>query len=431
MAKKTTTKKSKRFPLGYLTVFKQNNGRQLHGAFAFSPSIDAAKEIPFPEIKREEIEREPTTDSSSMSFKAIQNELAGAVSRHRSLNKLMGLLDGAAMDLQFSFSIRPVLMKHATLSHEDPERSVYSFNPAHFPEIMQAIGEGADGIQGINQLPGLLLIGLVSEYDNFLRKLIRVGLSTQPALLSKIDRAMSLKEISQFSSISDASEYLLEKEIDEIMYQDHFEQLVSIGKLFNANVDTKQDCVKAFMEICERRNLFTHNAGCVNARYLHKCKEHGVEVKCKIGDILKVDSEYFVGAVSVVQELSIKLSQFLWRKLVPADRGTADSSLNHTAYELLRSDEYDIAEKILDYGLHHAGKGGLESMRRMMAVNYALAIKLKGDQKRANAELDKFDWSATSVEFQISVAAVRSDLDLIESLMPEAARSEKVGEQQI
>ena len=31
-------------------------------------------------------------------------------------------------------------------------------------------------------------------------------------------------------------------------------------------------CVLDFLEICERRNLFTQNAGIVNQRYLSKCQ---------------------------------------------------------------------------------------------------------------------------------------------------------------
>jgi hypothetical protein len=228
--------------------------------------------------------------------------------------------------------------------------------------------------------------------------------------------------------LDEAKDFIIEREIDSILHDDHHAQLTSINKLFNIKINTDDSSVKHFLEICERRNLFTHNAGVANARYLAKCEQFGIECNSvKIGDKLTVSRRYFLSAVTTVQELTIKLTQFLWRKLLPRERDAADDALNEAAIELLTGDDYKLAERILDYGINHTGKSS-DKMRRMMVVNYANAIKLGGDKKRARSELAKYDWSATNSAFQISVAAVRDDTSEVVQLMPHAVKSGEISE---
>lgn len=58
-------------------------------------------------------------------------------------------------------------------------------------------------------------------------------------------------------------------------------------------------CVLDFLEICERRNLFTQNAGIVNQTYLSKRQGFGVDISgIKLGTALLVSREYYKEAVS-------------------------------------------------------------------------------------------------------------------------------------
>ena len=84
-----------------------------------------------------------------------------------------------------------------------------------------------------------------------------------------------------------------------------------------------------------------------------------------------------------------------------------------------------MAERILDYGINHTGKAK-DKIHRYMVINYANAIKLGGDKKRALTELHKLDWSATDLLFRISVAAVEEDVPKVLSLMSKAAKTEEI-----
>jgi hypothetical protein len=376
------------------------------------PKLDGGKEKPKRFI------------SDKHTFVGLQKEVSRTIERHLALDQLMGVLDRSKVEFQFAFKIEPTLAKYATQVFEDQTKKVFEFDRVHTREIAQSLRQATEGIAGMRQLPRLLLIGLISEYDVFLHRLIRVGLASQEGIVSRIDRSLSLKELKQFATIEDASEFLIEREIDSILHDDHFDQLSAVGGLFNIKIEMKDRCVKEFLEICERRNLFTHNAGVVNARYLKKCKEYGVgNDNLKAGDVLGVSSKYYRPAISTTHELCIKLLQFIWRKLVPTERDNADLELNQTAFDLMRSGDYKLAEGILNYGISQTGRHK-DSVRRMMVVNYANAIKQGGDKARAIQELDKFDWTATSRKFQISVAAVKDDLATVLRLMPAVAKAD-------
>lgn len=402
------------------------NRSLLTGTFEITKSLEEAEAFTGQLNKPSAEVTSSPKDVDGKSFSSIQKEITAAIADHLALDGVMGILTQAGIDMQFMIFVRSKLQKFGNIVSESKDRSIYSFHKTREREVFDQIVGLNSTANGIAQLPKLLIIGIVSEYDVFLRKLIRTAIFYQKHAALQIDRSLSLKDLAAFSTIDEARDYLIDREVDAILHDDHLEQLLAVNKLFNVKIDVTDDCILRFLEICERRNLFTHNAGVVNERYLSKCKQFGVNTKdAKLGDRLGVTSVYFRNAVSTIHELSIKTTQFLWRKLVPKERGEADSKLNDTAFQILRGDDYQLAERILDYGLHHTG-AGKEDVRRMMVVNYANAIKLGGDVARAESELDKYDWSATEVKYRMCVAAVRGQVEEVVKLLPAVARADEV-----
>jgi hypothetical protein len=329
--------------------------------------------------------------------------------------------------LHFALAMNPELQRYAKPVHEDEERTVYSYDEPHSREILDAVGAMMSGIAGVVHLLRLLVIGLIAEYDVFLSRLVRLAFTERPAVLGMSQRVLTYKELAGFSTLDEARDFVLEKEIDSLMMQDHLAQLKEINKSFDLKVNTEDDNIRRFLEICERCNLFTHAGGIVNAKYVTKCQSYGVDTAVEHGTELGVSAAYYSECVSTVSEICIKLCQYIWRKLKPSDRDAADVSLNEAAFSLIRSRQYRLAERILDYGINHTGKGS-ERTYRMMVVNYANAIKLGGDKERAFRELDRLDWSATGIDFQVCVAGVRDDIETLRRLMPIGHKSEALPE---
>ena len=101
-------------------------------------------------------------------------------------------------------------------------------------------------------------------------------------------------------------------------------------------------------ERLERRNLFVHNDGVVNAQYLNVCQSVGVDCSgTKKGIALGVPQKYFLRAHETLYELAAKLSHVLWRKLSPEDRERADAHFAGTLiYDLLYEKRYRLARTL-------------------------------------------------------------------------------------
>jgi hypothetical protein len=106
----------------------------------------------------------------------------------------------------------------------------------------------------------------------------------------------------------------------------------------------------------------------------------------------------------------------MWRKFLPDERDLADTVLNETSMRMIAAREYELAEKLLRFGIglkQHSS----DRIKRMMTVNLANAAKLNGDKSSCEKYLLSNDWTATSYHFQICVAAVRNNFQEVERLM--------------
>jgi hypothetical protein len=385
----------------YLVVLKDKTGRPginyaLHSKLKDEQATIAPHGAKPDEKNKSKPEKNDDDSAKSSVFLDLMQDTGREMEVFRSLEFVLAFLLTASPSIQFMSTVVPTLKKIAREEQGSDDRTIYSFDPRNAGEVVRALRRATNGIRAASQFPHLALIGLVSAYDVMLQKLLLLIFRNEEKTGSSISRSLKLKDLRSFSSIDKAVNYFIESEIESILRKDHLEQIKELNNLFGYEVDSDHRCVQEFMEICERRNIFTHNKGIVNRHYLTKCKGYKVDTgNLKIGSVLTCGQVYFKQAVTVTDELSIRLIQYVWRKVVPKERDLAESELNQSAYRLIVGEEYSLAERILEYGINHTGKGKEEN-RRMMAVNYANAIKLGGDKKRALQELDKMDWSATT-----------------------------------
>jgi hypothetical protein len=294
------------------------------------------------------------------------------------------------------------------------DRTVFQMSMRTFREFMVLEQEVDAGIKGTSHIPEVMLVGLVSAYDAFLGKLLRVIFSTHEKLILTSEKSIRFSELSAFGSIEAARQALIDREIEAILRESHQEHFRWMEKRFEVTL-TDLPAFRKFIELCERRNLLSHTGGVVSAQYIANCKEFGADVRAiNVGDQLTVDPTYYRDAVNIVCEIGIKLCWVLWRRFVKDEREIADSALNEFCYELIVRRNYETAEAILSFSTKWAHS---DRCRRMMIVNQANAIRLQKRQAEATKLLDGEDWSAVSDDFKISVAAIRGDVDEVVRLM--------------
>src|SRR5262249_33941500 len=133
--------------------------------------------------------------------------------------------------------------------------------------------------EGLEQLPQIFLIGMVSAYDAFFAHLVRIIFLTRPELLSSSEKHISFKDLTLLGSVEAARDLMVEKEVDTLMRDSHADQIEWIEKKLSMTLRADLPIWPKFIEICERRNLFTHTDGRVTDQYLKICKQHGFDTE--------------------------------------------------------------------------------------------------------------------------------------------------------
>lgn len=167
-----------------------------------------------------------------------------------------------------------------------------------------------------------------------------------------------------------------------------------------------------FIELCERRNLFTHTGGVVSQQYLLICANYGCNIEdVSLGAKFKVQPKYLRNAVRIVYEIGIKLSYVLWRKFDEQNIEEADIRLNDICFNLIVRKEYALAESILQFASDVTKKTGSDRDHKVSIINLANTIRLQNREAEALAVLDREDWTASEDKFKVCVAAIRKNFE--------------------
>jgi hypothetical protein len=323
--------------------------------------------------------------------------------------------------------IRGFMKRCGDLLEKDDHFETYRIGIDRFDEINKCLQTSHCIHAGIRSLPSMFFVGLVSAYDVFLSNLIRLIFTVRPELLSTSERSVSLKDLIEIGSVETARERILEKEVETVIRQSHPEQIEWLATKLNMTLAKELNIWPDFVELCERRNLLVHTGGKGSAQYLKVCEEHGHRAEgTQIGQKLGITPKYFRASVETLLEFGMKLIQVVWRKLVPADINDADGELNEFAYRLITRRRYSAAATMLSFGLYEMKKHGNDAIRKMMVVNYANAVKLGGDKVQAERILGEEDWSASTDDYKICVAAVKGETATVIKMMKAVVESEKM-----
>lgn len=272
-----------------------------------------------------------------------------------------------------------------------------------FQRITSELGVLANSIITI---PKSYIVTLISIYDAFTRKIIKLVFNKKPELLNSCEKSFTIKNLIEIGSIDEAKDILVDEEIDEVGRESHIKQFKWMESKFSMELRKDLPIWSKFIEISERRNLFVHTDGIVTDQYLNVCKDNGVNLsEIARGTELTCDLGYFEKAYETIFEMGFKLCQVLWRKYVPEEINSADSSASEIAYDLLESEKYELVKIILDFVLHTMKKHpykDYDELRRIMVINFAQSYKWRGDEKTATSIISSEDWSATKEKFRLA-----------------------------
>lgn len=271
------------------------------------------------------------------------------------------------------------------------------------------------------------IVSLVSQFDAYIGSLIRKIFIIQPELLNSSEKNLSFAKLSEFESIDEAKEHIIEKEIEGVLRESHSAQFKWLENKLGMSLNKDLLSWQNFIEITERRNLFVHTNGVVSSQYISNCAKHKVEFETIVtsGQVLDVDEKYIKLAYCCLYEIGVKLSQVIWRKLLPETIEDADSSLNSIIYNLLQRKEYKLAINLSDFATNILKKHSSQEFKLIFAVNKAQSYKWDGQNKICTEMMNNMDWSSMSDKFKLSKAVLIDDFNTAYRIMRKIGKDEE------
>jgi len=416
---------SKELYVGFPAVTKEEEDR-LEIPIGFSLVFDKSRFESEPTESNEDEKLLDRNDRTEEGFERVQQDY---------FEQMLAFIDimpvsHVAVSIGKSLLVSNLKTEVKKYAKSGPERigswEVHEFHNELYSTINKSVTKAKRQIESLWVFPNIFLMGLVSQYDAYFGSLIRQLSSVKPHIILDSKRQFSAHEVFSYTDVDTFRSAVLEKEIDAVLrssHEDQFEWLENKSKV----ALTKDLAVwPRFIEICERRNLFAHANGVVSEQYLLKCRSVEYEIDYKLGDQLKADANYLYEAAKVFLEIGVKLCQVLWRTSDKSDEAQrlANKSLGDIGYELIYHEQYDLAISLLEFGFSNPMRHPDSTNKSMMLVNLANAYKLSGDQQKANELLDTVDWGPYKIHFQLCVAAVRSDLEVVAELVPSVPEDE-------
>ncbi len=307
-------------------------------------------------------------------------------------------------------------------SQREGEPDTYRAPSAHqASEMLRAIRE-LDGLGGMRipeTLQRSLFTQLFSEYDAFVGALLKAIYKKKTDLLKGISRQISFADLLDYDNLNAIKLDMLEKEVETFRRASYVEQFASLEAKFSLKLRSFPEWGE-FVELSQRRNLIVHNGGVVSDQYLIVCDREGYRFqdRPKLGDLLKLDGQYFSRATIVVSKVAFMLCHTLWRKLFPCEKEIAHHDANAVLFDLVTDKRWNTANAIAKFALTEPMKDGISDMDlRIRTINTAIATKFSGDEAGCKATLKSLDWTAALRDFRLAIAVLSDDFPAAAELM--------------
>ena len=237
-----------------------------------------------------------------------------------------------------------------------------------------------------------ILSNIIISFEQFLASVYETLVLYNPKCYFE-DKKIPVCELLE-GNLGDILGKMIEREIESNMF-DSLNALDKIKEKNSVDVDRFIPIRKEFEEIYYRRNVFVHNAGYVNDKYLDNVSEK-YKSSVSMGQKLICDSYYLDNAISVLYKIIASLHYEILNA-ISSDNEHYDSLAN-LGFEALQNENYSLAKYI--YGILRRHRSFQYINKAMYEVNYINALKLQG--KDVVSLLESFDVSIATDDFKIA-----------------------------
>lgn len=306
---------------------------------------------------------------------------------------------------------------------------VYSMREADRMIVVQKLAE-ANRVRNVTHIyRDSLLLAVIAEYENLIRKLTLRLYKSDPQRFVGNDATLSARDIFEIDSLELLQEKMIHDKLDGIMRDSHVAQLEKLGKSIGKSFVSDTRLVSEFQEICERRNLITHNGGIVNSRYLRNCRElfkddHEVPV---LGQRLRVGDHYLKRAIARIFVTGFFPLHIIAQTMYPERADELVMECNSMAHDFLAAGLTKMARRICVFSLSSIDKSKKRNVPEMtkvyLTINLALSYFLEDElddmtrQKKVKEVLGARDWSVRDGTIALALACLREEYEDIDQLL--------------
>jgi len=237
-----------------------------------------------------------------------------------------------------------------------------------------------------------ILSNIIISFEQFLSSAYETLVLFKPKCYFE-DKKIAVCELLD-GDLGDILKRMIDQEIESNIF-DSLKALDRIKEKNNIDVDRFIPIRKEFEEIYHRRNIYVHNNGYANQKYLGNIDEK-YKKNISVGKKIICDGHYLDNAISVLYKIIASLHYEILNA-IDAEYGHYNS-LSNLGFEALQNGNYSLAECI--YGILRRHRKFEFINKARYEVNYINALKLQG--KNITELLENFDVSIATDDFKIA-----------------------------
>lgn len=174
-----------------------------------------------------------------------------------------------------------------------------------FPELLRILG----------------LVYLVAIFESYLVDVVRDILLVSPDTL-KSSKPLTAETILNLGKPRQIVKYLVEMEINELLYKSFPDMVKYFDKKFNIDLNSSGVTAENIVGIMQVRNIHVHNGGVVNQRFLDSVKSS----KSRVGTYKPITQKFLENSISSI----LLLVKFIDEKVKTKYFSNSDASLQKT-----------------------------------------------------------------------------------------------------
>ena len=261
---------------------------------------------------------------------------------------------------------------------------------------------------------------ILNNYFEFLfADLLTFHFTSNRNLIGEKNINISLNELKNYSTIEEAYDDFLFKEVEKLLLEMTFEEIKNYFK--KLDVSLSEDFINwdFINEIRERRHLVVHNNSIVNKKYITKSNN---PYNLQIGDIAKIDAKYLNKSIVEIQIAGILLIMNCWGKWEKKYATDAIMELLILTFNLLKEKRNKTALKICEYVEKNIKPSNDDEENCIIRIkfNYCISLKRIGEKKVLEKKLEELRVGTMSPIFKIAKHILCDEYEIAISLFKQS-----------